>query len=136
MLRLDITNQNTFTLTWNNEGSEKPILLITKDGKLESTSSAEATKTKTCKEGSVPTSPVFKQTQKVILENDGIEKITVERIEENNQEQTGPWSNKWTFKLSQGEITRMFRAPTPDAVLAYEYYFQQVKMDVLRGQLR
>jgi hypothetical protein len=38
--------------------------------------------------------------------------------------------------MTQGEITRVFRAPTPDAVLAYEYYFHQVKTDILQRQLR
>lgn len=133
MFRLDI-NQNSFTLSWNNEKNitEKPALLITKDG--QDVSGTRVSRTKICEEGLIPTSSVYKQTQKVTLENDGIDKITVERMEENTQH--NPWPNEWRFRLRQAEVTHTFRAPTPDAILAYEYYFHQVKTDILQGQLR
>ena len=136
MFRLDI-NQNDFTLSYRNEHKalQKPVLLITKSGEDESASgTARVSRTKLCEEGMIPSSSVYKQTQKVTLENNDLDKIVIERVEEN--EQHNPFPNKWTFKLSQGDVTRTFRASTPDAVLAYEYYFHQVKRDILQGQLR
>jgi hypothetical protein len=106
-------------------------LQITNNGEDEFNS---VSRTKVC-ELLIPTSSIYKQAQKSnTLENNELDKITVERIEENQQH--NPFPNKWTFKLSQGEVVRTFRAPTPDAVLAYKHYFHQVKRDILQGQLR
>ena len=38
--------------------------------------------------------------------------------------------------MSQGEISQTFRASTPDAVLAYEHYFHEVKLNILLGQVK
>lgn len=134
MYRLDI-DQNNFTLSWSNDkkATEKPVLQITKDEHVQTISYTKHPRTKICEDGLIPTSAIYKQTQKVTLESDGVETITVERIEESQPH--NPWPNKWTFKLRQGDVIRTFRAPTPDVVLAYEYYFHQIKMDILRGQL-
>ena len=82
----------------------------------------------------IPTSAVYKQTKKIELENEHCEKIVVERLDDNQTSCT--WPVRWTYKLSQGEVTRIFRAPTPDAVLAYEYYFHEVKMNILQDHVK
>ena len=133
MFRLGI-NQNSFTLSWDDEkkSTQNPALLITKETDNKCPSGTKATRTKLCEEGPIPASSIYKQTQKVILESKDIDKIKVERIDENQQ--NNPYPNKWCFKLSLGENSHVFALQHP--ILAYEYYFHQVKMDVLQGQLR
>ena len=128
MFRLDI-NQNCSTLYLRDQERDQdaPVLVITKDGRMRDT---QISRTKVCEQGLIPTSAVYKQTKKIMLENEHFGNITVERLDVNQNCNT--WPVKWTFKLSQGDIVCTFCAPTPDAVLAYEYYFHDTQRNIFQ----
>ena len=135
MFRLDI-NENTSTLYLRDEkkAQEVPVIVVTKDGQFQE-KVTHISRTKLCEQGGlIPTSAVYKQTRKMELENENCDKITVERLDDNQTSCT--WPVPWTYKLNQGDVTRIFHAHTPDAVLAYEYYFEQVKMNILQTQAK
>ena len=132
MFRLDI-NQDTSTLYFRdeNKGREDPVLVITKDGQKEK---PQISRTQICNQGIIPASAVYKETKKIELENDNCDNITIERLDDSETSCT--WPVRWTYKLAQGNVTQIFRAPTPDAVLAYEYYFHEVKMNILQDHVK
>ena len=135
MFRLEV-NQKSGELNFNwvrdkKAELEKPNPCLNK----EKTTASKETRAKICDEGLIPTSNVYKQTQKVTIEykeNDKLQNITVERM---GVKQEFSWPKEWDYKMVQDGVTVKFRAPTPDAILAYEYYFNQVKKDVLKQQL-
>ena len=67
-------------MRYEEKSQEEPVLVITKDGQKGKNS---ITRTEICEQGLIPTSAVYKQTKKVELENDNCDKITVERLDDN-----------------------------------------------------
>jgi len=128
MFRLDVNQEKgELCLSWLNDKKEEKKLFTSSDEK--------PSRTEIVEKGLIPSSAVFKQTKRATLEwDDGCRdhRVFIERVGVKGE---FSWPKEWDFKLTEDDVTEVFRAPTPDCVLAYEYYFNQVKKEILQHQL-
>ena len=135
MFRLEVDqDKGELSFCWlNDKKEEQKVLVNNAENKLET--NQEISRAKIVESGLIPSSAVFKQTKKATLEyNDGGREHIV-TIECTGEKGEFSWPKEWDFRLTEGGVTETFRAPTPDCVLAYEYYFNLVKKEILQHQL-
>jgi len=131
MFRLEV-NQTSgkFNLSWVNEKNEEEYISgKPAENKFEIN---QKSREQIVESGLIPTSAVFEQTEKATLrwkDEESTHMVTIERIGEKGE---FSWPKEWKFRVTEDGVTETFRAPTPDAILAYEYYFNLVKKEILQ----